>query len=83
MLDDAIDPTARGVPESRMRGKREGLHGHRQGPVSSRSRLRGLLCFGAGAHFRPAEWNGHCEDWPGDVDTRCVDFVGILCESTS
>ena len=24
----------------------------------------------AGANFRPSEWNGHCEDWPEDVDIR-------------
>ncbi|OLP95990.1 hypothetical protein AK812_SmicGene21776 [Symbiodinium microadriaticum] len=36
------------------------------------------VCTDIGAHFRPAEWNGHCEDWPGDVDTRyeCCECVG-------
>ena len=53
-----------------MRGKREALHGPRQGRPRLGDSQRCICC--AGVNFRPSEWNGHCEDWPGDVDTRCI-----------
>ncbi|CAE7317885.1 glpF6 [Symbiodinium pilosum] len=36
------------------------------------------VCTDVGANFRPSEWNGHCEDWPEDVDIRyeCCECVG-------